>query len=411
MDFKYGNWFDRLFTKVEFDNEKTDFVDAMEKEERTRVEKDSETAEWNRSVATKVFKVLEANGIEVKDVQRHNGYFVFDMGDCSVVHFRVGGFWMRKWKFGMWLNRENENYALSLFAQFDDYIDKFKPSASGICFELTLADVENLMGLDCGKTAMYELPFKLYCFVKCVRSMAAHPCLALAGAFDVGGKFFCERISPLGVAWDFLKDRISHNAAALWRKIRATVSFRWNMLRLQLMSLSPMVDRIIVEDFTAKNGLVRKERFTLIFYLRAGTSTEAATMWANRHLKSLEPFGKGDGEFWDSELFQSEIRSTIDDSSEVVFDIYLPRDVFNRFGFRMKHAKRDGNGVAVLEQSPKLYYFVDGGRRIRIREGRTIFCDNRECKDDHPSTTMEFKVPRRIYSKFKAVDDAKIELL
>ena len=78
-----------------------------------------------------------------EDVQFLDGYFIFAMGTNSVLHFHVKE--CPGWKFGIWFStietedstEECKKYKLDeitadFFTQYEDCIDKFKPSASTI---------------------------------------------------------------------------------------------------------------------------------------------------------------------------------------------------------------------------------------------------------------------------------------
>ena len=82
----------------------------------------------NRKIANSIFAEMKRNNLIPIDVQFLNGYFCFDMGEDSVVHFHIKG--IKKWKFGMWICTDLEDDAVQFFAQHEDTIDKFKPSAS-----------------------------------------------------------------------------------------------------------------------------------------------------------------------------------------------------------------------------------------------------------------------------------------
>jgi len=81
----------------------------------------------NRKIANSVFNVLRKEGLIPVDVQFGNGYFIFEYGEDSVVHFHIKG--VKNWKFGMWINTSIDN-AVQVFAQNEMWIDKFKPSRS-----------------------------------------------------------------------------------------------------------------------------------------------------------------------------------------------------------------------------------------------------------------------------------------
>lgn len=69
----------------------------------------------------------------IEDVQYLDGYYIFGFGTNSVVHFRVKE--CPGWLFGIWWYKPDETGAVrgDLFAQYEETIDKFKPSRSSIC--------------------------------------------------------------------------------------------------------------------------------------------------------------------------------------------------------------------------------------------------------------------------------------
>lgn len=74
-------------------------------------------------------------GIKIDWEERGNGYFIFDMGDNSVIHFGIKE--LPTWRFGVWFSYEhnkNERNHIKFhwFTQQNPFIDKFKPSRSEI---------------------------------------------------------------------------------------------------------------------------------------------------------------------------------------------------------------------------------------------------------------------------------------
>lgn len=78
------------------------------------------------------FQCLKENGFTVTDVEIGNGYFIFDLGQNSVVHFKIKE--IPYWKFGLWIIKDTEKneYTVQFFGDKIDWIDKFKPSRSTI---------------------------------------------------------------------------------------------------------------------------------------------------------------------------------------------------------------------------------------------------------------------------------------
>jgi hypothetical protein len=87
--------------------------------------------------------------IHITDVEYLNGYFIFGMGTNSVVHFYIKE--TPGWKYGIWWEpveakestEENPLYETNrvrcrIFTQYEEEIDKFKPSASMVTDEFNI---------------------------------------------------------------------------------------------------------------------------------------------------------------------------------------------------------------------------------------------------------------------------------
>lgn len=92
-------------------------------------------------------------GLNIIDVEYLDGYFIFSRGTNSIVHFHIEE--TPGWKYGIWWSpvskntkegekddKNTEYYTdrvhCSIFAQYEEEIDKFKPSASTVCEEFTI---------------------------------------------------------------------------------------------------------------------------------------------------------------------------------------------------------------------------------------------------------------------------------
>ena len=97
-----------------------------------------------RELTEKFFASLKAEeelaGIEFTDVTFLEGYDIFTFGEDSVVHFHINK--CPGWKFGIWWDEIGEEakpyYTGNFFAQYEDTIDKFKPTASEINTTITI---------------------------------------------------------------------------------------------------------------------------------------------------------------------------------------------------------------------------------------------------------------------------------
>lgn len=80
----------------------------------------------------------------VTDIAYLDGYFIFGYGTNSVVHFHVAE--CQGWKFGIWWDANSEGTG-EFFTQFEDNIDKFKPSASYFHIKFSIKNVEEIVAL------------------------------------------------------------------------------------------------------------------------------------------------------------------------------------------------------------------------------------------------------------------------
>lgn len=90
-------------------------------------------ADFYKQCAETYFEEMNQNGFTPTDIEYLDGYFIFGTGTNTIVHFHVAE--CPGWLFGIWWNRPEEGEKIEelkgeLFAQFEENIDKFKPSAS-----------------------------------------------------------------------------------------------------------------------------------------------------------------------------------------------------------------------------------------------------------------------------------------
>jgi len=80
---------------------------------------------------------LKERPVHFSDIQYLDGYYIFGHGTNSVVHFHVDE--CPGWKFGIWWSPPKEgshSFPGEFFAQYEEEIDKFKPSRSSICAKI-----------------------------------------------------------------------------------------------------------------------------------------------------------------------------------------------------------------------------------------------------------------------------------
>lgn len=94
----------------------------------------------NRQIAEIIFEALKEEKFTPIDIEYRSGYFIFETGDDSVVHFHIKQ--IKGWRFAMWIDTESEAETVQFFAQFEELIDKFKPSRSFFCESVSKNDLE-----------------------------------------------------------------------------------------------------------------------------------------------------------------------------------------------------------------------------------------------------------------------------
>lgn len=88
-------------------------------------------AELYKTAAERFFREHEASGFHPIDVEYLSGYYIFGFGTNSVVHYSLKE--CPGWRFGLWFGEPDLDHDLvsgQWFAQYEETIDKFKPTAS-----------------------------------------------------------------------------------------------------------------------------------------------------------------------------------------------------------------------------------------------------------------------------------------
>ena len=131
----------------------------------------------NRKIANSVFNELIRNKLIPTDIEFGNGYFIFEMGDDSVVHFHIKG--CKSWKFGMWINTGDVDNVIQYFAQYEDSIDKFKPSRSYFCENVSLKELKGVKrDKECVKEGKYFFIMAYHHIVEMTQHIKNNPRLS-----------------------------------------------------------------------------------------------------------------------------------------------------------------------------------------------------------------------------------------
>lgn len=103
-----------------------------------------------RDAANKIFEYIKKCNMNPINIKYGDGYFIFVMGDDSIVHFNIKG--LCGWKFAMWIETDketlknngesnNEYPSIRFFCQHRLNIDRFKPTRSFFLAEYALKDI------------------------------------------------------------------------------------------------------------------------------------------------------------------------------------------------------------------------------------------------------------------------------
>lgn len=120
---------------------------------------------------------------KIIDINYHSSYFIFDRYPNSNIHFKIKG--VPRWKFGLWIDEgaKDEDKMVSIFAQHESNIDKFKPSRSALCEEYTKDEFENILENDLDLFSVKEM----------INFIKKHPFIAYYGE-NYSGSYFWNYI-------------------------------------------------------------------------------------------------------------------------------------------------------------------------------------------------------------------------
>lgn len=243
----------------------------------------------NREIAEFVFSKMKEYGYDPYDIKYGSGYFIFDMGDDSVVHFRVKKLW-KHWKFGMWINSEmidaseedKKKYNIvSVFSQYDTCIDKFKPSRSELCVEFK-AEYWNEEEEDNG-LYMWDLRAML-------EMMHNHPFICYNG--------FCGKDPGYTRRKSFIWGFIEYESWELRRKILKAIQIAWwlpyTKLKIFFAKFSKFVKSIELYDWEKNNpGWSTDHLYEVRITFTADSTNEKEVKWLNKWFKKNK-YGKYD---------------------------------------------------------------------------------------------------------------------
>lgn len=197
----------------------------------------------NRKIANSIFNELRKEGLIPVNVQFSNGYFIFEKGEDAVVHFKIKG--VNKWKFGIWIDINDANKAIQVFAQHIDYINKFKPSDSTFC---EVVSRKTLLGITKAKSNSY---WAYYCIIKMIKHIKNNPRLAFVQE-DTYSKYVPEPLMKL-----YLKERKEYYLYRLYENkehlVEDILPYKQNQLAIKILLAKklPVIKSVTLIDRNA----------------------------------------------------------------------------------------------------------------------------------------------------------------
>ena len=141
------NWPDSIYwSSYDLEKETTERLKYHPNAEVTIYDTDDMASEKFLKLTNQLFEHLKSQNYTIATEDYGSGYFIFDYGPNTVIHFRLKE--TPGWLYGVWWSfKVNKEGIISIvgefFAQYEEEIDKFKPSASYYAY-----DMEVLMAAD-----------------------------------------------------------------------------------------------------------------------------------------------------------------------------------------------------------------------------------------------------------------------
>ena len=202
----------------------------------------------NTEIREIIFQKIKELGFKIWDESHPDGYFICDMGEDSVTHFRLKGHGIWKhWRFGLWIdasalesNDEETDYepkVVQLFAQYDTQIDKFKPTRSSLLFELNKKEFSRR-----------EDSFTFYDLREMLKMMCKHPFMCYG---DYCGNYcgYTDRHFVL----DYIRIETKVKLRRLEKKIKVLFWLPYTKLKVGICKRAKFVDSVVLHDFEKEN--------------------------------------------------------------------------------------------------------------------------------------------------------------
>lgn len=248
----------------------------------------------NKEIAKIIFKSIKEMGYKPYDIEYGNGYFLFEMGDDSVVHFRLKGLGPigKHWKFGMWIAAESleESYRekekdlpydeqyniVQLFAQYDTIIDKFKPSRSSLCVQYKASEWE--------RTLKYPNPWGE--IKNMLGMMKTHPLMCYCGVCGEYAGYW---------SGSFLLSYLKNEGYNTWQIFKETIYTKfflpYTKIKIALAQKDKIIHSLTLYDFEKENkGWSTNYKYQVKPVFKKDTTDKQISKWFNRWFKK-EKYG------------------------------------------------------------------------------------------------------------------------
>lgn len=241
----------------------------------------------NRQIAEFMLKKIEEFGHKPYDVSYGNGYFFFDYGEDSVVHFRLKGLW-KHWKFGMWIFSEyldkeenkDEYPFVEVFAQYDTQIDKFKPSRSNLCVGYKASEWDETA--ENNGLYLWELENML-------KMMKVHPLICYDGFCGEYPGYTSQRFM-----WNFIRYESAEYLRVIKKTVMTAIYLPYTKLKIFFAKRNKCVKNIELYNFEKENpGWSTSYLYEVKITFAEDSTDEKEIKWLNRWFKK-ENYGKYD---------------------------------------------------------------------------------------------------------------------
>lgn len=241
----------------------------------------------NRQIADFMLGKMKEFGYEPYDINYGNGYFVFDYGDDSVVHFRCKGVW-KHWKFGMWIfsdlldteenNDESERPFIQIFAQYDTQIDKFKPSRSKLCIDFEASDWNE------AKENNGLWLWKLHNMLNMIKR---HPFICYYGLCGEYAGYFSGSF-----IWNYIRDEGKYYLEKTDKMIKSAIFVPYTKAKIFFAKRDRCIKSIKLYNFEKENpGWSTSYLYNVQIVFKKDSTDEQEIAWLNKWFRK-ETYGK-----------------------------------------------------------------------------------------------------------------------